>query len=207
GETFAQEILEMGGLAVVNLGGVIGNSTFVIHPRAIQSFLSIDALDHMDKAARLVVFTGCMYRALRQHPGDPSAAELRRALIAVCDEYEVGQVHPHRDALTASLAWCYHRAMAADARITAPKSEWSGLGFAPEHEEPVLSMLTAGRHQRFRIEARHRSLQVAWLQILPIVLDDPYRPVSIAHYLYAMVVVYKYGAHIPEVSNELEAIL
>jgi hypothetical protein len=68
-------------------------------------------------------------------------------------------------------------------------------------------MLTAGRHQQFHIEPRHRSLQFAFLEILPIVLEDPWRPVSIAHYLYALVVVHRHDAHIPEVTRELPLIL
>jgi hypothetical protein len=207
-EEFTEKILEAGGLAVVNLAGVIGSGTFVLHPRAIQKLLSLDVLDRMHKTARLVLFTGCMYRALRQDPADTSASDLRRFLIVVCNEYGSGEKHPDRDALTASLAWCHHRAMAADDhRISPPKSEWPKLCFDPDHEDAVLSMLTAGRQQQFRIEPHHRSLQVAWLRIVPIVLENPYRPVSVAHYLYAVVVVYRHGVHIPEITAELPLIL
>jgi hypothetical protein len=207
-ESFTEKILKTGGLAAVNLAGVVGNSALVVHPRAIEKFLSIGALDHMDKTARLIVFTAVMYRALRKARDDSSATDLRRALIVVCNEYGLGHKNEHRDALTASLAWCYHQAMAAgDARIHPPKSDWPGLGFELEYEEPVLSMLTAGRDRQFHIEPRHRSLQVAFLEILPIVVKDPYRPVSIAHYLYTLVVVYRHAAHIPEISRELPLIL
>jgi len=207
-ESFTESVLGAGGIAAVNLPGVLGNSELVVHPRAIHKLLSIDTLDHLNKTARLVVFTAVMYRALRQARTDPSASELRRALIIVCNEYGKGGNDEHRDALSASLAWCYHKAMAAgDRRLQGPQVEWPGLGFKPEHEEPVLSMLTAGREQQFEIKPHHRSLQVAWLQVLPIVMEDSYRPVSIVHYLYAVVVVYKHAAHIPEIARELPLIL
>jgi len=206
--TFTENIFRAGGLAAVNLAGVVGNGLFVVHSGAIRRFFSIETLDQMNKTARLIFFTGCMYRALRHDPRDPSAADLRRAVIAVCRTYGVKQDNPHRDALTTSLAWCYHAAIAAsDNRIERPITDWPGLAFEREHEEPVLSMLTAGPEHQFRIEPHHRSLQVAWLQILPIVLENPHRPVSIAHYLYTMVVVYRHGVHIPEISDELPAIL
>jgi hypothetical protein len=207
-EDLTENILKADGLAAVNLAGVIGNSSLIVHPRAIRKFLSISVLDHIDKTARLIVFTAVMYRALRQASGDNSATDLRRALLVVCNEYGQARKHPHRDALTVSLAWCYHKAMAAaDSRVNPPATAWPGLGFDPEHEESVLSMLTAGRHQQFHIEPRHRSLQFAFLEILPIVLEDPWRPVSIAHYLYALVVVYRHDAHIPEITRELPLIL
>jgi hypothetical protein len=207
-DSFTENIFRAGGMAPVNLAGVVGNGLFAIQASAIRRFFSIETLDHMDKTARLIFFTACLYRALRNDPDDPAAGDLRRATIKVCSDYGVKSDSSRRDALTTSLAWCYQKALAAsDNSLDPPRTEWPGLTFVPEHEAPVLAMLTAGSEHHFRIEPHHRSLQVAWLQILPIVLENPYRPLSVAHYLYTIVVVYRHGVHIPEISDELPVIL
>jgi len=88
----------------------------------------------------------------------------------------------------------------------APAIPWPGLGEHEEDEEAALELMCDRSKFPPEVAPRHRSLQIAWLQIQSMIVLVPHRPISAAHYLYTIVVARRHGVHIAEVSQELPAI-
>src|SRR5262249_55266900 len=104
-----------------------------------------------------------------------------------------------------SLAWCNVKAFDKAFGTGAPPIPWPGLGDRDEDEEAALELMCDRSRTPPLVAPRHRSVQLAWVQIQSMILVAPHRPISTAHYLYTVCVAKKHRVHIPEVSQELPA--
>jgi serine/threonine protein kinase len=184
-----------------NFCAVLGNSRTPMSERALD--LLLGDLRRMPLLSRLVTLASFGARAMRGAPTDHAVAEVRQTLVRgmlalVSDE--------RMDALSRSLAWCNLKALHHVHGTEPPPIPWPGLGDRPEDEDAPLDLLCYRHKTPMEVAPRHRSLQLAWVQIQTMILVAPHRPISGAHYLYTLVVCKKHGVHIPEVTQELPAV-
>jgi hypothetical protein len=184
-----------------NFCALLGNSHTPMSGPAME--LIFGDLRRMAPLSRLVTIASFGNRVLKNSPGDPSVVDLRRQLVAAFEDCA-------RDEATAlfyrSQAWCYLKAFHAALGTPAPQIPWPGLGDREEDERAALELICDLSKTPPEVAPRHRSLQIAWLQIQSMLILAPHRPISGAHYLYTLVVARRHRVHIAEVSQDLPAI-
>jgi serine/threonine protein kinase len=189
------------GLIHANFCAVLGNSRTPMSGPALEMLLG--DLTRAPLLSRLVTLASFGNRAMKNDPTDPSAADVRshlvRGLMALVEDQRV-------DCLSRSLAWCNLTAFHQAFQTGMPSVPCPNLGERVEDEQAALELLCDASKTPPIVSPRHRSLQIAWVQIQSMILVAPHRPISAAHYLYTVVVAKKHRAHIPEVSQELPAI-
>ena len=110
---------------------------------------------------------------------------------------------PSRSSRGSSTTIAIRRTFAGLFGLTPPVVPWPRIGFADAETEVALPMVCSACDGRVVLDARSRSLQLAFL--IPIV--DAYHDSKVAiralHYLYYLVVARKHGVHVFELSQEL----
>jgi len=114
---------------------------------------------------------------------------------------------PSRSSRGSSTTIAIRRTFAGLFGLTPPVVPWPRIGFADAETEVALPMVCSACDGRVVLDARSRSLQLAFL--IPIV--DAYHDSKVAiralHYLYYLVVARKHGVHVFELSQELPRLL
>jgi serine/threonine protein kinase len=188
-------------LITANFAALLTNSRVLIEGPAIDTFLS--AVDTMPAVARFITLIGLGYRALRGD--DASAQDLRHGLMRVFQSYLSRPVAGDDLGVMRSVAWCYQKAFARRFGGPSPSEDWPGLH---DDDEPgALAMMSSTADGRPRVLVEHRSIQMALLEVQQAVPDDPFRPISGAHYLYCLTVTRRHGAGIMELGREMPALL
>ncbi len=184
-----------------NFCAVLGNSRTPMSGPAMERLLG--DLGKMPLLSRLVTLASFGARAMKNATSDPSVGDIRqqlvRGLLALIDDTSV-------DRLSRSLAWCNVKAFHHAFGTAPPPGPWPGLGERVEDEAAALELLCDQTTTPWKVSPRHRSLQLAWVQIQSMILVAPHRPISGAHYLYTVVVTKRHNVHIPEVSQDLPAV-
>ncbi len=189
------------GLIHANFCAVLGNSRTPMSEPAMEMLLG--DLRRAPLLSRLVTLASFGARAMRNARNDPAAGDVRRVLVrgllALVADDSV-------DGLSRSLAWCNLKALRHVHGTEAPPGPWPGLGERQADENAPLDLLCDRSTTPWTVAPRHRSLQLAWVQIQSMILVAPHRPISAAHYLYTVVVCKRHRVHIPEVTQELPAV-
>ncbi|HEU4406904.1 MAG TPA: serine/threonine-protein kinase [Polyangiaceae bacterium] len=187
-------------LIAANFNALIASSRVPMDGPAIDALIA--ALDHMKPVARCIALNGVSYRALRDD--DPAARDLRQRLIPIYEGY-LSPGAP-RDAMMASISWCYMKAFAQRFRTRAPAIPWPGLGDDLETQHQALQVVSTLTENGPRVTVENRSVQVAFLRAQYLAATDSHRPISAVHYLYHLVVARRHDAHVAELARELPAI-
>ncbi|HWO25549.1 MAG TPA: serine/threonine-protein kinase [Kofleriaceae bacterium] len=188
-------------LIVANFSALLTSSRVPIEGPAIDVLLS--AIRAMPAIARCIALNGLGYRALRDD--DSCAQDLRHRISRTFHECLAASAADDDIGVMRSIAWCYLKAYAQKFGSPPPDGAWPGLG--ENAERAVLSMMCQADETGVRILDEHRSVQLAFLEVQHIVLEDPCRPISVAHYLYCLVVARRHGGGVVELGRELPAIL
>jgi serine/threonine protein kinase len=188
-------------LIIVNFSALLTSSRVPIEGPAIDALLS--ATRSMPAIARCIALNGLGYRALRDD--DSCAQDLRHRISRTFREYLAGSAADDDIGVMRSIAWCYLKAYAQRFGSAPPEGAWPGLG--ANAERAVLAMMCQADDSGVRILDEHRSVQLAFLEVQHIVLEDPFRPISVAHYLYCLVVARRHGGGVVELGRELPIIL
>lgn len=184
-----------------NFCALLGNSHTPMSGPAME--LIFGDLRRMAPLSRLVTIASFGNRVLKSAPDDPSVVDLRRQIISAFTEMARDD---DVDRFYRSQAWCYLEAINAVFGTPAPELAWPGLGEHEEDERAALELICDLSKTPPEVTPRHRSLQIAWLQIQSMIVLAPHRPISAAHYLYTIVIARRHGVHIAEVSQELPSI-
>jgi hypothetical protein len=185
------------GYIVGNFATVLGNSRIPMEGPAMRLLLKRHS--ELIGVSRYVLLTGLGYRALR----DKEAAlckllgsEFSRLAAATED----GSVMP----AIASMAWCHLRLI--NPHVNA--GEWPDLRTSTrENEFSALAMVSTITEGVPHVEQGDRSIQRAFVFIQGLMTTDPYRPISLVHYLYFLCLASKYDAQISEVDTILHTVL
>ena len=176
-----------------------------IDPRAIQ--LLLNELANFEALSRVVLIAGLGYRVLVNDPKDPSIGDLRRMLFPKLGEFSNPQTAPVDDPVACSLAWCYRKAFAGIFGMRQPEIPWPAIGFDEAETLKALPMICTVRDGERVLDARSRSLQLAFLVPILDAYTDPNLAIRALHYLYYLVVARRHEVHVFELSQELPQIL
>ncbi|MCI0564479.1 MAG: hypothetical protein MN733_38910 [Nitrososphaera sp.] len=133
--------------------------------------------------------------------------DLRRAFVPVLREFSNPATAPVDDPVASSLAWCYQKAFAEKFGIPQPEIQWPAVGFDDVETAKALPMICTVKNAELILDARSRSLQLAFLVPILDAYHDPNLAIRALHYLYYLVVARKHGAHVMELAQELPPIL
>lgn len=189
-------------------GNVIAFLTWTRTPidaRAIQ--LLLGELAHFESLSRLVLIGGLGYRVLADHADDYSLADLRRALFPRLCEFANPATAPVDDAVACSMSWCYQKAFAKRFGLPKPATSWPAIGFDDRETLKALPMICSVRNGEWVLDARSRSLQLAFLAPIQEAYREPKLAIRALHYLYYLVVAKKHGVHVVELCQELPSLL
>ncbi|HET7504366.1 MAG TPA: serine/threonine-protein kinase [Kofleriaceae bacterium] len=184
-----------------NFCALLGNSSTPMSGPAMEVIFG--DLRRMASLSRLVTIASFGTRVLKNSPHDPSIVDLRRQVVKAFAECARDD---GTELFYRSQAWCYLKAFHAALGTPAPDIPWPGLGDREEDERAALELICDLEKSPPEVAPRHRSLQIAWLQIQSMLVLAPHRPISCAHYLYTIVVARRHRVHIAEVSQDLPAI-
>jgi hypothetical protein len=176
-----------------------------IDPRAIQ--LLLNELGNFEALSRVVLIAGLGYRVLVNDPKDPSIGDLRRMLFPKLGEFSNPQTAPVDDPVACSLAWCYRKAFAGIFGMRQPEIPWPAIGFDEAETLKALPMICTVCDGERVLDARSRSLQLAFLVPILDAYTDPNLAIRALHYLYYLVVARRHEVHVFELSQELPQIL
>ncbi|MDQ3564091.1 MAG: hypothetical protein M3436_08110 [Pseudomonadota bacterium] len=176
-----------------------------IEPRALQRLL--DELPRFEALSRVVLIAGLGYRVLVNNSGDLSVGDIRRALLPMLRRFSNPDSTPVDDAVASSLAWCYQKAFAGSFGMPSPETPWPEIGFSDPETIKALPMVCSRQGDQWLVDARSRSLQLAFLTPILDALQDPKLAIRAVHYLYYLVAARKHGVHILELSQELPQLL
>jgi len=140
-------------------------------------------------------------------PDDLSAGDFRRALFPKLNLFANPQTSPVDDTITSSLAWCYQKAFAVRFGMSQPEIKWPTINFDDAHTHKALPMICTVKDGQLVLDARSRSLQLAFLTPVVDALSDPNLAIRALHYLYYLIVARKHGVHVFELSQELPQLL
>ncbi len=144
---------------------------------------------------------------LRNSDSDRSLVDIRRALLPKLRLFADPDTIPVVDPVACSLAWCYQKAFAGLFGSTPPEVPWPRIGFADSETEAALPMICSVSNGKTVLDARSRSLQLAFLVPILDAYQDPRLAIRAIHYLYYLVVARKHGVHVFELSQELPRLL
>jgi len=176
-----------------------------IEARAIN--LLLDELPNFQALSRVVLIAGLGYRILVDHADDQSAVDLRRALFPRLREFSDPATAPGDDPVACSLAWCYQKALAEKFDMPQPERPWPAIGFDDAETTKALPMICTIEDRELTLDARSRSLQLAFLVPILDVYSDPNLAIRALHYLYYLIVARKHGIHVVELTQELPPLL
>lgn len=176
-----------------------------IDARAIQ--LLVNELPNFEPLSRVVLIAGLGYRVLVNHDGDPSLRDLRRTLFPKLCTFSNPATAAADDPIACSLAWCYQKAFAEHFGMPQPEVPWPAIGFDDAETIKALPMICTVKEGELVLDARSRSLQLAFLVPILDAYTDPNLAIRALHYLYYLVVAFKHGVHVFELSQELPQIL
>jgi tRNA A-37 threonylcarbamoyl transferase component Bud32 len=189
-------------LITANFSALLTNSRVLLEGPAIDSFLS--AINSAPPIARYITLSGLGYRALRDD--DASTHDLRHRLGRVFQDHRsVPAADDDELGVMRSLAWCYRKAYAQRFGGPAVGDPWPGLD--DRAERAALALMCASNEDGTHVLAEHRSVQLAILEVQQAVAGDRFRPISGVHYLYCLVVAWRRGGGIAELSRELPELL
>jgi pimeloyl-ACP methyl ester carboxylesterase len=189
-------------------GNVIAFLTWTrtaIDARAIR--LLLDEIPCFGALSRLVLIGGLGYRVLVNHPDDHSLSDLRRALFPTLRVFANPNTAPVDDRVVISLSWCYQKAFSKLFGTVPPEVPWPAIGFEDTETLRTLAMVSTLRNDRWILDERSRSLQLAFLVPILETYKDAQLTIRAVHYLYYLVVARKHDAHIIELNQELSQLL
>ncbi len=189
-------------------GNVIAFLTWTrtaIEPMALQLLLSQVA--EFERLSRLVLLGGLGYRVLTDQTNDVSLKDLRRALLPKLREFSDPESAPVDDSVACSLSWMYRKAFAEIFNLDHPENPWPGIGFEDDETLKALPMVCTVRGDKFILDERARSLQVAFLVPIQEAFNDPKLAIRAVHYLYYLVIARKHDVHIVGLSQDLPVLL
>ena len=197
GQTPANEFI------VGNFSAVLGNSFAPVSRPALEKIFQRVA--DASPMAQHVCSNTFAARALRNHPSDLFAADIRAVVhdrFLMHDRANYQGVNP----LTRRMMWCYSQTLSQRFRLPGPVTQWEGVEYSPDERAEILTML---RDNTGNPEAQSRkdSLQIAWLRIQNFILVDPERAISAVFYLYPITFAYLDGTAVEEVREQLPLIL
>jgi hypothetical protein len=164
-------------------------------------------LGNFEALSRVLLIAGLGHRVLLNSDTDRSLGDLRRALFPKLRLFADPDTIPVVDPVAYSLAWCYQKAFAGLFGLTPPAVPWPRIGFADAETEAALPMISSVSDGRAVLDARSRSLQLAFLVPILDAYHDPKLAIRALHYLYYLVVARKHGVHMFELSQELPQLL
>ncbi|MGH8601557.1 MAG: NACHT domain-containing protein, partial [Gammaproteobacteria bacterium] len=188
-----------------NLIAFLAWTQTAIDARAIR--LLLGELPNFEALSRVVLIAGLGYRILVDQNNDHARVDLRRAFVPMLREFSNPATAPVDDAVASSLAWCYQKAFAEKFGIPQPEVPWPAIGFDDTETAKALPMICTVKDAELILDARSRSLQLAFLVPILDAYDDPNLAIRALHYLYYLVVARKHGAHVMELAQELPPIL
>ncbi|MGH6635937.1 MAG: hypothetical protein ACRED0_07315, partial [Gammaproteobacteria bacterium] len=188
-----------------NLIAFLAWTQTAIDARAIR--LLLNELPNFEALSRVVLIAGLGYRILTDQSNDHARVDLRRAFVPMLREFSNPATAPVDDAVASSLAWCYQKAFAEKFGIPQPEIPWPAIGFDDAETAKALPMICTVKSTELILDARSRSLQLAFLVPILDAYNDPNLAIRALHYLYYLVVARKHGAHVMELAQELPPIL
>ncbi len=188
-----------------NLIAFLAWTQTTIDARAIG--LLLNELPNFEALSRVVLIAGLGYRILVDREDDHARVDLRRAFIPMLREFSNPVTAPVDDPVASSLAWCYQKAFAEKFGISQPETPWPAIGFDDAETAKALPMVCTVKDAELILDARSRSLQLAFLVPIVDAYTDSNLAIRALHYLYYLVVARKHGAHIVELAQDLPPIL
>ena len=188
-----------------NFAGLLANLRSGMDGPAIDYLFSTFESHEIDKTAKHVFTAGMGYRVLSNETHDPARESIKHRLISYLQNLAKAPEKLGASRVTASVAWCYLKTFSdhnGSDKGCDPDFPWPGLG----EEDEALSMVWASSGSR-EIDEKHRSLQIAFLEVQGEIQESPARLISIMHYLYLIVVAWKRQRHISEIDAELPNLL
>ncbi len=176
-----------------------------IETQALRGLL--DKLPDFEALSRIVLIAGLGYRILVNSKEDRSLTDLRRSLAPKLREFSDPAIAPVDDPVAWSLAWCYRKAFASMFHMPVPDIPWPEIGFGDNQAKKALPMICKIQGDERIVDARSRSLQMAFLSAILDAYADPHLVIRAVHYLYYLVVALKYDVHVFEISQELPRLL
>lgn len=190
-----------------NFVGLIGNGLIKIDRSAIKMLLAVDVLEKMENITRCLVLS-LGYRCLKNSPRDTSNIDIRMTLIELfeilnSDEGKLTSL----DTITYSLVWCYHKEFAIRFGCSPPKKRWVNLSKNKNNDNCALNIMNSEKDGKWILTVKDKSVQMAFLRVQKIIKFDEFRPISIVHYLYCLVIAAVNGVAITDSYRELPLIL
>lgn len=178
---------------VGNFAAVIGNSRVPILGPAMAALF--DGLDDLTDTARHVALNSFSHRALARDEGPDSDATtplLRLNLINVYSRYTAPALlnGKRMNAVTRSLAWCYHKALAYQFTVPGPNGRWTPLGTSDQDDVDALELacVTIDQSPAKLRDRLHRSTQLGLLRVAQVAVYDTRHLIAAPHYLYSLAV-------------------
>lgn len=188
-----------------NLIAFLAWSHVSIETQALRRLLEM--LPRFEALSRIVLIAGLGYRILVNSNNDRSVMDLRRSLAPKLREFSDPAVAPVDDPVAASLSWCYRKAFATMYHMPLPDIPWPEIGFEERQALKALPMICRMQGNERIVDARSRSLQMAFLSAIQEVYSDSHLVIRAMHYLYYLIVAQKYDIHVFEISQELPRLL
>lgn len=194
-------------LISANFAGLLGNGFLKIDRPAIKMLLSVEVLEKMENISRLIVLS-LAYRCLKNLSSDTSSTDLRIGLIELFETLNSDKRKSvNFDTVTYSLIWCYHKAFAVRFGCPPPKKKWVDLSKNKKHDKCALSIMSSEKDGERFLTMKDKSVQAAFLKVQGVIKFDKFRPISVVHYLYCIVIAAVNGVAITDSYKKLPLIL
>ena len=180
-------------------------TTVAIEPAAVRLFLS--EMVNYREITRIVLLAGFGYRGFEDLPNDRSSKDIRSALIPMLKVMADCDMCPIGDRIASSIAWCYLNAYAEKFNIEMAQLPWPELRFNEDGQKLALSAMCQEVNGQFQLNKYTKSLQLAFLSAVKQAQTNPSLLIRSMHYLYFLVIAKKFGAHVIELNEGLDALL
>ncbi|MBL4743339.1 MAG: hypothetical protein JKX87_01665 [Cycloclasticus sp.] len=180
-------------------------TTVPIEPAAVRKFLS--EAGNYSEITRIVLLAGFGYRGLEDASNDPSAKDIRSALLPMLKIMADCDMCPIGDRIASSIAWCYLKQYSEKFNIEMVEQPWPELRFNEEGQKRALSAMCKEVNGQYQLNKYTKSLQIAFLSAVKQAESNPALLIRSMHYLYFLVIAKKFGAHVIELNEGLAQLL
>ena len=180
-------------------------TTVAIEPAAVRLFLS--EAGNYKEITRIILLAGFGYRGFEDLPNDRSSKDIRNALIPMLKIMADCDMCPIGDRIASSIAWCYLNAYAEKFNLETAKLPWPELRFNEDGQKIALNAMCKEINGQYQLDKYNKSLQLAFLSAVKQAQTNPSLLIRSMHYLYFLVIAKKFGAHVIELNEGLDALL
>jgi len=205
-ERAVQRWKELGASSIVgDLLAFISLTTVPIEPAAVRYLLS--EIGNYHAITRVVLLAGFGYRGLENAKNDPSAKDIRQALLPTIKTMADCENCPVGDRIASSISWCYLNAYAEKFGVEMIDLPWPDLRFNNDGQKIALQTMCKEADGKFQLDKFTKSLQLAFLKASRQAEKNPNFLIRSMHYLYFLVIAKKFGTHILELNEGLDKLL